>query len=147
MSTSQTNSLPKSMIEEHEEVARKIDSLKRFWHQVDELGMGPKYEEMASRIHEFRDEMEQHFDEEENQSVQFSQLDQKSESAMTQESLHQQHTQLLKQLDDFSERLKQCEGVYHCWQEVRADFDRFLNALHNHEQAETDLFKAKMKQG
>ncbi|MCA9039454.1 MAG: hemerythrin domain-containing protein [Planctomycetaceae bacterium] len=147
MSSAHTNSLPQTFLDEHEAVAQKIDELKRFWHQVDELGMGPKYEEMAARIHEFRTEMEQHFAHEESQTELFGALARNASTSGEVDSLRTQHANLLNQLDEFCSRLKQCEGVYHCWQEVRTDFDHFLNELHEHEDSEIILFHKIADQG
>ncbi|MAT15461.1 MAG: hypothetical protein CMJ46_09340 [Planctomyces sp.] len=145
MCSAHIKTVQEAYLNDHEELARRIDDLKRFWHQVDELGDGPKYEEMATRVEQFRRELEAHIEHEEQRPDLFTPTSETSSASEQVEELHREHAEMLRQLDEFSQRLRLCEGAYHCWHQVREDFDDFLDHLHEHEAKEERLLTISQK--
>jgi len=139
-----TELLRQKFLNEHEELSRQIDEMKCFWREVNELGQGPKYEEMAYRVQNLREQLKNHFDSETKEGYLSSPQIKSSIYAEQAEILGQQHAQLLDSLDRFIAALKQCDSAFHCWQEVRSDFDEFLKTLYQHEASETKLVENAM---
>jgi hypothetical protein len=53
-----------AFLEEHQRLARRIAELRQWWWELDELGVR-KFGEMAFRVQDLRDLLEEHFAEEE----------------------------------------------------------------------------------
>jgi len=131
---------------EHEELKKQIDELNSFWQEVNELGEGPKCEEMAYRVKELRKELKDHFKSEATEGYLASPLIQSSRFATQAENLGQQHPQLLRMLDRFITELQKCEFGSYCWKDVKSDFDEFLRTLNEHESSETELMKTALQE-
>jgi Hemerythrin HHE cation binding domain len=141
-----TNTTSKTMLQalqtEHDELLEEIADIQQFWMEVNELGLGPKYEEMASRVHQFRERLKRHFAEEERDGYLAPAITAAPRLAPKAEKLKQQHPLLLETLDGFSQQLEQRESAYHNWDEVHSDFEAFLEQMHEHESAEMAILRA-----
>lgn len=139
----QTNSasLLNAMQTEHDDLLEEIKDVEQFWTEVNELGKGPKYEEMAFRVHRLRDRLKRHFAEEERDGYLSPVIAAAPELAFRVNELKQQHQEFLKSLDQFSKQLKDRESAIHNWEEVHQKFDDFLGRLHEHESAEMGIVR------
>jgi hypothetical protein len=130
----------------HDVLRKQIADLRQFWSEVSQLGQGPKYEEMGGRVRRLREILADHFASEERDgylavAVSTAPL---SESA---KALESQHAEFLKTLDRFIERLAKCESAYHCWEEVRTEFEEFMKRLDQHEADEMSLVRQAIANG
>lgn len=139
--------LLQTLNEEHKEISSQIADLRRFWSEVNELGEGPKYEEMGTRIQVLRSTLAKHFDNEEREGYLSPALERAPRFATKAEQLEKQHTQFLVTLDQYIAKLQACEPAYHCWQEVFNDFEDFLEQLHEHESAESAIVQTAIRDG
>jgi hypothetical protein len=131
----------------HEVLRKQIADLRQFWSEVSQLGQGPKYEEMGGRVKRLRDILADHFASEERGGYLADAVNtapRLSESAKTLES---QHAEFLKTLDRFIGRLANCESAYHCWEDVGAEFEDFMQRLDQHEADEMSLVRQAMTNG
>jgi len=128
-----------SLQDEHRGLSKQIADLKLFWREVNELGQGPKYEEMGMRVQVFRELLASHFANEERGGYLAQALNRAPEFAERAKQLEQQHQLFLDDIDRFIARLQTCDSAFHCWQEVREEFDDFLQRLHVHETEETQI--------
>jgi iron-sulfur cluster repair protein YtfE (RIC family) len=126
---------------EHDELLLEIADLKQFWSEVNELGQGPKYEEMGTRVEHFRERFRQHIAEEERDGYLAPALAVAPRFASKADELKQQHQRLLDALDRFSQQLQNREAAYHNWEEVHAEFEEFLTQLREHESAEMAILR------
>jgi iron-sulfur cluster repair protein YtfE (RIC family) len=131
----------RALQKEHDELHEEIAGVQQFWTEVNELGRGPKYEEMAARVQQLRERLRQHFAEEERGGYLAPVIAVSPEAASQVEELKQQHHQFLDDLDGFSERLQDPESLFHNWDEVSAEFEEFLSQLREHESAEMALMR------
>ena len=145
MTETGTGQLLQKLVDEHDQLSKQIADLQQFWHEVNELGEGPKYEEMGSRVQNLRTALADHIAEEEQGGYLAPDFEREPKFAAKAESLRQQHQKFLATLDDLIKNLKTCDSAYRCWQEVRTDFDDFLNRLREHEAAETAIVDAALK--
>ena len=131
--------LLKMLSEEHDVLGKQIDDLRQFWAEVSQLGQGPKYEEMGYRVRDLRNALAKHFVNEEKGGYLAPAIAVVPKFTASAKELELQHKQFLNTLDRFIERLAECESAYHCWQEVRGEFEDFLRRLHEHEAAEMSI--------
>jgi len=139
MNETRPQTLLQMLLREHAELSENILDLRRFWNEVNELGQGPKYEEMGSRVRDMRQLLAKHFANEERDGYLTPALHELPRFAEQAEDLRQQHQQFLDTLDGFIGRLQTCESAFHCWQEVRVEFEDFLRRLRTHETEETTI--------
>jgi hemerythrin len=139
MTKTRPQTLLQMLLDEHQELCKQIDELRQFWDEVDELGQGPKYEEMGSRVRELRELLAKHFADEERGGYLAPALERSPQFRVQAEQLKRQHQQLFDTLNRYIDRLQTCESTFHCWQEVRTEFEDFLRRLHEHEAAETAI--------
>ncbi len=139
-----TNSgdLLKVILEEHDEVSSQLSDLRQFWEQVDQLGQGPQYEEMGARLRQFRQQMAEHFADEERGGYLKAALHKLPQFEKQAENLRKQHSQFLDKLDSLDARLHKYEDEFHCWQEVRNEIEDFVEQLEKHEIAETAIVES-----
>ncbi len=139
-----TNSgdLLKVILEEHDEVSSQLSDLRQFWEQVDQLGQGPQYEEMGARLRQFRQQMSEHFADEERGGYLKAALHKLPQFEKQAENLRKQHSQFLDKLDSLDARLHKCEDEFHCWQDVRNEIEDFVEQLEKHEIAETAIVES-----
>ncbi len=142
MTNTTTRTVLQALQSEHDELLQEITDAQQFWTEVNELGMGPKYEEMATRVHQIRARLKQHFDEEERGGYLAPAITVVPRLAPKAEELKQQHPVFLEALDRFSQNLQNRESAYHNWEEVRAEIETFLEQLHEHESAEMAIVRA-----
>ena len=141
-----SKTIPKELFEtilqEHRQLMQQINGLRQFWSEVNELGQGPKFEEMGSRIKELRDSLTAHFEDEECDGYLAVALDVAPRFTQQASELQRQHQQFLEVLDRFIERLQTCDPSIHCWQDARQEFEDFLDQLREHEQAENTIVQS-----
>lgn len=142
MTETSPHDLLQAMLQEHRELMQRIADLKHFWEEVNELGQGPKYEEMESRVRELRDQLATHFVHEERDGYLAPALEAAPRLSSQAEQLQKQHLEFLNLLDHFIGKLQACESAFHCWQEVGVEFEEFLKRLHEHETAEIMLVQS-----
>jgi thiamine kinase-like enzyme len=126
---------------EHDDLMEEIRDVEQFWTEVNELGRGPKYEEMATRVHQLHTRLKRHFAEEERGGYLAPAIEAAPELTPRAEELKKQHRGFLDELDRFSQQLEDHEAVFHNWEEVHAEFERFLRELNEHETAEMAIVR------
>jgi hypothetical protein len=112
------NSL-RAFLEEHQKLTRRIAELRRWWSELDELGIR-KFGEMASRVQELRDLLAAHFAEEESGGYLSSALAAAPEFTAQAAALGGEHAQFLERLDHLIARLRDSEETSHFWRTARA---------------------------
>jgi hypothetical protein len=127
--------------DEHDGLRKQIADLRQFWSEVSQLGRGPQYEEMGHRVHLLRDMLAAHFASEERGGYLSPAIKAAPQFATSARELESQHADFLRILDYFIERLAKCESAYHCWQEVRVDFEDFMQRLDRHEAEEMSIVR------
>lgn len=141
MPQTNTETLLNALRTEHDELLEEIKDIGQFWTEVNELGMGPKYDEMATRVHRLRERLKRHFAEEERGGYLAPVIAAAPELASQADQLKRQHPEFLKDLDEFSIQLENRESAFPNWEEVHRKFDEFLRRLHEHESAEMDMVR------
>lgn len=142
MTETRPDALLQMLLDEHRDIFKQIADLRSFWNEVNELGQGPKYEEMGSRVQELRRHLAKHFANEELGGYLAPALQRTPQFVAQAEQLQLQHAEFLDTLDHYTSRLQTCESAFHCWQEVRTEFEDFLQRLNEHEVAETTIVEA-----
>ncbi len=142
MTETKKQTLLQSLLDEHKSITDQINDVKHFWSEVDELGRGPKYEEMGAHVRNLREVLAKHFADEERDGYMAPVLKTAPHFVEQTQKLKQQHQQFLDALDHYIDRLEKCESAYHCWQEVRTEFEEFLTQLHEHEAEETRIVQS-----
>ncbi len=142
MAESPPDRLLKALQSEHDEVSEQIANLRAFWSEVNELGQGPKYEEMGSRVRNLRELLANHFACEERDGYLAPALKRAPRYTAQADQLRREHPQFLDSIDHIVNRLQSCESAYQCWQEVRTEFEDFLQRLQDHEAAEISIVEA-----
>lgn len=131
-------------VAEHTLLLARIEELRQFWREVCELGDGPKFGEMASRVSNLRSLLQGHFADEEHGGYFASVL--KVAPRFTDEArqLQAQHAEFLECLDQLIECLRksQCGS----WQNVCDGFEQFVEDLRKHERREHDLLQTVFNQ-
>ena len=142
MTRKASNAMLQELEKEHDDLHEAIAGIKQFWTEVNELGQGPKYEDMACRIHQLREQFRKHFAKEERDGGYLAPVVAASPPLASQvDQLKRQHQQFLEELDRFSERLQCRESAFQNWNEVHAEFEEFLEQLQEHESAEMALIR------
>lgn len=131
----------------HDVLRKQIADLRQFWSEVSQLGQGPKYEEMGGRVKRLRDILADHFASEERGGYLADAVNTTPRLSESAKALESQHAEFLKTLDRFIERLAECESAYHCWEEVRTEFEEFMRCLDQHEAHEESLVREAMVNG
>ena len=98
------------LLAEHQELMEKIAELQKFWHEVDELGIGPKCQELADRLADIREHLQQHFDAEERDGYLGPALSMAPRFAQEADVLRDQHVTMLQTLDGLGGRLRTRPG-------------------------------------
>lgn len=132
----------RAFLDEHSKISAQVADLRRFWQEVNELGEGPKYEEMGSRVEELRDLLAGHFEREERGGYLATAVEQAPGFKPRADELTHQHQQILDAFGNYVTRLRACDESYHCWQDVLADIDDVLELLHEHEAAEIAIVES-----
>ena len=129
---------------EHRELLSQIADLRQFWREVCQLGDGPKFGEMASRVTNIRSLLQHHFEREECGGYLSSALKTAPQFADEAAQLQMQHAGFLASLDQLIDCLKrsQCGS----WQGAFAGFEQFVEDLQKHEQREHTLLQTAFNQ-
>lgn len=141
MSDKRPQELLEQLSDEHDVLHKQIADLRQFWSEVNQLGQGPKYEEMGQRVRQLREVFAGHFASEERDGYLARAVDTAPRFSASAKRLESQHAQFLHTLDQLIARLAQCESAYHCWEEVRVEFEDFMQRLDKHEAAEMSLVR------
>ena len=134
-----------ALLAEHGELMGEIAELRRWWDEVEQLGV-PRFGEMGSRLKLLRDHLQSHFEIEEAGGYLAGVLAVAPRFSEEARRLCMQHRQLLNTLDSFIERLTALEPPFHGWDETREEFDGFLLQLHRHESAENEIIQSAFNQ-
>ena len=123
-------------MQEHGTLHESIDELRTFWVEVNEIGYGPKYEEMGIRINEFRKVLTDHFRKEEDQLFKMVVEDCEPIVAEKVKHLCEKHVELLKRLEDDSLQVKWNRVSFANWECVRDELESIMDSLADHEAEE-----------
>jgi hypothetical protein len=134
------NSL-RAFLEEHQKLTRRIADLRRWWSELDDLGLR-KFGEMASRVQELRDLLAEHFAEEESGGYLSSALAVAPQFEAQAAALGEQHAQFLQRLDHLIGRLQDSETTSNYWRASRAEVEQIIVDLRQHEHHENALVHA-----
>ncbi len=127
-----------SLLNEHNAILDKIEEIINWWAQLEEKGL-PKYGEMGMHIHELRDMLATHYEEEEEKGY-FEQIKENyPEIDFKDRDFVKEHSHLLMQLNIFAEKLSLPEPAFKNWNEAMEEFEAFLKQFNNHERAETRI--------
>jgi len=128
------------LLAEHQELLQKIRDLQQFWHEVDELGIGPKCQELADRVADIREHLQQHFDAEERDGHLGSALKMAPRFALEADELLAEHVTMLQTLDGLGGRLR--AGGPEIWNCVCSEIETFIRELEHHEHRENGILQA-----
>jgi hypothetical protein len=134
-----------SFLKEHQELARRIAELRKWWTELDELGIR-KFGEMAFRVQELRDLLAEHFTEEERGGYLSSALTAAPQFAPQAATLCAQHPQFLERLDHLIGRLRDSEPTSTYWRASRSEVEQVIADLRQHEQRENAIVQAAFEQ-
>ncbi len=134
------NSVVGDLLAEHQELMQKIAELQSFWHEVNELGIGPKCQELADRLADIREHLQQHFDAEERDGYLGPALKMAPRFAQEADDLRAQHVTMLQSLDGLGGRLR--TGDHEIWNSVCAEVEAFVRDLEHHEHRENGIVQA-----
>jgi len=126
---------------EHAELLRHLNDVRRWWKEADDLGR-PNYEEMGNQLQKLRDMLVAHFADEERGGYLAPALAIAPRFAREAAELEQQHARFLDTLDRFASNLKEAKQSFGSWEQVRKEFDAFVEELQNHERAENKIMQA-----
>jgi len=125
---------------EHQAIEDKVNSLKKWWHDVSELGI-PHYYEMGCLLTGLRRQLDTHIRHEQERGFLAPAVAVHAQNPEILEEIRSEHETLLQQLDEIIERLQQKEPDYDSWNEPRDLLEAFFVALHEHEQREKSIMK------
>lgn len=128
------------LLAEHQELMQKIADMRKFWHEVDELGQGPKCEELADRVAEIREHLRLHFEAEEKDGYLDPALSIAPRYAEEAASLRAEHVTLLQSLDDLGKELQTGDSEH--WNAACERVEAFTKALVHHEHRENGIMQA-----
>jgi hemerythrin-like domain-containing protein len=128
------------LLAEHQELMEKIADLEKFWHEVDELGIGPKCQELADRVAGIRSHLQQHFDAEERGGYLGPALAVAPRFTQEADELRAQHVTMLQTLDSLGGRLR--SGDHELWNAVCSEIEAFVRELEHHEHRENGIMQA-----
>lgn len=146
MNALERKQIVEKLLGEQQMVHGFINQWRDWWCEVKEMGQ-PDFGEMSRRISKIRDELEKHFQHEEN-SAEIRELAAIVPNVQDQMSvLKQEHAELLMDLNVLLKELEECEEQHLCWGAARDAFEAFLNKLEQHEQRENQLLKTVVSPG
>ncbi len=129
-----------NLLAEHQELMRKVTDLKHFWHEVSELGIGPKCFELADRISDIREHLQEHFDAEERDGYLGPALTTAPRYSEEADELRAQHVTFLQALDSMTSRLR--SGDQEVWNSICGEVEKFVDDLQTHEHRENNIVQA-----
>ena len=129
-----------NLLAEHQELMQKIADVRQFWHEVDELGQGPKCEELAERIAGIHEHLRLHFAAEERDGYLGPAVTKAPRYADEATALKAEHGALLQSLESLSDELK--AGDTEHWDSACQHLEEFVKALEHHEHRENGIVQA-----
>jgi len=130
-----------AMLAEHRELMHKINDLRAWFEQVGEYGR-PRFGELGTRLQPLRDELQQHFQEEEAGGYLAEALAVAPRFGREADELRQQHAGFLNGLDSLIGRLGELEPPFSGWTQARTEFEAILTKIREHEGRETAIVQA-----
>jgi hypothetical protein len=127
-----------TFLDEHLELNRRIADLRKWWSELDQLGI-PKFGEMAFRVEELRHLLAEHFAEEERGGYLASALEVAPRFAAQSAELYRQHREFLDRLDDLIARARAAEPPPGLWRAARSEIEELLTDLDRHERSENAI--------
>lgn len=137
---SQTDSSSR-LLAAHQELMRQITDLRSFWHGSNDSGC-PNGHELADRVVNVRDLLEQHFAMEEDGGYLHAVLEFAPQFAERAEQLCRQHQEFLATLTRIEVRLRNPNA----WNQVREEFETFLQEIQEHEHRENSMVQTAFNQ-
>ncbi len=134
-----------AFLKEHQELARRVAELRKWWTELDELGIR-KFGEMAFRVQELRDLLAEHFADEERGGYLGSALAVAPQFASQAATLCTEHAQFLERLDHLVARLRDSEATSNYWRASRSEIEQVIADLRRHEQRENAIVQAAFEQ-
>lgn len=128
------------LLEEHQELMRKVTDIRKFWKEVCELGIGPRCSELAERMAEIRKLLDHHFEVEEADGYLAPALELAPRFAPEAKELAAQHQAFLDRLDGMMDRLRDAESEV--WNSVCDELEAFVGELQEHEHRENNIVQA-----
>lgn len=130
-----------TLLGEHRELMAHINELREWVKEVGDYGR-PRFGELGNRLEPLRDELLQHFAEEEEGGYLAEALAQEPRFAREAEELKLQHAEFQGDLNAFIERLHESEPPFESWQRACSDFEDILARIRRHEGRETAIVQA-----
>jgi hypothetical protein len=127
-----------TFLEEHQNLTRRIAELRKWWSELDALGVR-KFGEMAFRMQELRDLLADHFEKEERGGYPVSALAVAPQLSAQAADLCRQHPQFLDRLDTMIARVRDSEPSSDYWRTGRDELEQLLADLHSHEGSENTI--------
>jgi predicted nucleic acid-binding Zn-ribbon protein len=124
---------------EDAELNEKVDSIRQWMHELDQLGR-QHFGETATRLRSLRELMVEHFSQEGEMVEQLGKLYSplSPEVASVRRKAESDHEHLLHRVDDFIARLNQLEPPFRTWQQAIDEMEGFASLLEQHETNEWD---------
>ncbi len=131
-----------AILAEHQELMARVVEISEWAIQVDELGDGPKYQELGQQMTELRGLLVGHFAEEEKDGYLASALEVAPRFSQEAAGLLQQHQQFLDRLDRFIGKLQDTDSPFAKWQEAHDEFKNIVAEVLRHEVKENAIVQA-----
>lgn len=124
---------------EDEELGRKVDAIRHWMRELDQLGK-QHFGETATRLHDLRQHLVQHFDREEEMIQRLGQAYPTGSPEVTavQRQTEQDHENLLQRVDDMVERMNHIDPPFKSWQQAMDEVEGLVSLLEQHESSEWD---------
>ena len=126
---------------DHATLDHAIAEWREWWGQLAEIGK-PKMDEMACRLAQFREHLEEHFLAEENGGLLSLDEGTPPEDVPKITQLRNEHGAFLTDLDQLITQLQGCRPKIDSWGKAREEFEEFLDRLNCHEEAEEELSRS-----
>ncbi|WP_339612631.1 hypothetical protein [uncultured Rubinisphaera sp.] len=122
----------------HEEIHEAIYELETFCNEVNQYGIGPKFEELSLKLSQFRSILANHFIEEQLFLLALIKRGAQISQAQYGQIL-EEHTVILERLADVLERLESGNHRSRNWSTVWDEFNDIIDRIAEHEAEEQDL--------
>jgi hypothetical protein len=119
---------------EHEALRQEVADWRVWWRELRELGQ-PRYDEMGSRLRQFRGHLLRHFRHEETAGPLAEGASEPTPNGYRVRQLFGEHDQVLAQLDRLITQLN-AGDCFASWEAARGGFESILEVLHAHDASE-----------
>ncbi|MCA8989071.1 MAG: hypothetical protein KDA78_15605 [Planctomycetaceae bacterium] len=130
--------IPARIQEEWHEILQAIQDMDQFWSEVDQLGRGPKWEELETRMCELRRLLVEHYQSEEQN---LRQLEKTNRTALLQRirQLREQNSEILQRLSADIALLSSQDRHLRCWGDVHSEINTLGERLKAYESTEQNI--------